>query len=419
MTIYPIHFKQVDHRTKNPVPFPLDMILFFIHNYRGSHLTQKGHPMKKAGLLLLLACCATMGGGEPLPPEMAWPVRAVLDEAGEKGLDKAGQWTPEHRGLENSGNGFEALYPAQYSALKEVRMKATFRFREKRGKAGLRIVEHVGLPDKGYYFLLDGETGLFTALTGNRGKQNGWEPGRIFLEVKLPPAEVNTIEVTSNSDRAAVSVNGKELWHGGAPLPTVFHSGFVALDSPVAITSLEIAGGGRRGGILAFGDSITHHCRWQDEAAKLAHVEIGNGGMACDDTVGAAKRLDTDVIALRPELVLILLGTNNASPTRAMEDLKTIAGRLRAEKIPVILCTVLPRKPLPQRAVELNKLLRRYCSEENIPLHDWYSVMDNGDGTMKPEYGGEVHPNAAGIAAMAKDFLADPAVKSYFPPKQQ
>lgn len=376
-------------------------------------------PMKKAGLLLLLACCATMGGGEPLPPEMVWPVRAVLDEAGEKGLDKAGRWTPGLDALENSGNGFEALYPAQYSALKEVRIKATFRFREKRGKAGLRMVEHVGVPDKGYYFLLDGETGVFTALSGNRGKQNGWEPDRVLQETKLPLSEINTMEVVSNASRVAVSVNGRELWHGGAPLPTVFHSGFVAFGAPVAVTSLEISGGGRRGGILAFGDSITHHCRWQEEAAKLAHVKISNGGMACDDTIGAAKRLETDVIALRPELVLILLGTNNASPTRAMEDLKAIAERLRTEKIPVILCTILPRKPQPERAVELNKLLRSYCAEEKIRLHDWYGALDSGDGTMKPEFGGGVHPNAAGVAAMAKDFLADPAVQSYFPPKQQ
>lgn len=375
--------------------------------------------MKKTGIMLLFACCAAIAGGEVLQPETVWPVRATLDESGAKGLDEAGRWTMEGGALQNSGDGFEALYPAQYSALKEVRLKATFRFREKRGKAGLRMVEHAGVPNKGYYFLLDGETGVFTALSGNREKQNGWEPGRVFLETKLPLSEVNTIEVVSNSARVAVSVNGRELWHGGAPLPTVFHSGFVSFAAPVAITSLEISGGGRRGGILAFGDSITHHCRWQEEVAKLAHVKIGNGGMACDDTVGAGKRLETDVIALHPELVLILLGTNNASPTRAMEDLKAITERLRTEKIPLIICTILPRKPQPERAVELNKLLRRYCSEVNIPLHDWYGAMDSGDGTMKPEYGGSVHPNAAGVAAMAKDFLADPVVKPYFPPKQQ
>jgi len=375
--------------------------------------------MKKTGIMLLFACCAAMAGGEVFPPQTVWPVRATLDESGTKGLDEAGRWVMEGGALRNSGDGFEALYPAQYSALKEVRLKATFRFREKRGNAGLRMVEHVGVPDKGYYFLLNGETGVFTALAGNRGKQNGWEPSRVLQETKLSLSEVNTMEVVSNASRVAVSVNGRELWHGGAPLPTVFHSGFVALDAPVAITSLEISGGGRRGGILAFGDSITHHCRWQEAAAKLAHAEIGNGGMACDDTAGAAKRLETDVIALHPKLVLILLGTNNASATRAMEDLKTIAERLRTEKIPMIFCTILPRKPLPGRAVELNNLLRRYCREEKIPLHDWYGALDSGDGTMKPEYGGGVHPNAAGVAAMAKDFFADSAVKSYLAPKQQ
>ena len=144
----------------------------------------------------------------------------------------------------------------------------------------------------------------------------------------------------------------------------------------------------------------------------MAGLEIGNGGMACDDTINARKRLESDVIALQPDLVLLLLGTNNSSATQAMTDLKYIIRRLRSARINVIVCTILPR-PQPERAVKLNRLLRQYCRQEQILLHDWYEVMNDGNGNMKKEYGGDVHPNTRGIEVMARSFIEDPVVKKF------
>lgn len=340
-------------------------------------------------------------------PELVWPVRADL----KGGLAKTETWRGEAGGLRNSGEGFEMLYVERYSALKELKLKASFRFADRRGRAGLRVIEHVGVPDNGYYFLLDGETGEFIAESRSRSNGN-WKVNRVFLKKKLELREVNTMEVEAHSSRVAVSVNGHEVWRGGAPLPTLFRSGFAAFDAPVAVEALSIAGGGRPGGVLAFGDSITHHCRWQDELGKLAGVRIGNGGMACDDTVHARKRLESDVIALRPELVLILLGTNNSSVPQAVEDLKYIVGRLRDEKIGVVVCTLLPR-PRPERVREINRALVDWCRKSGIPLHDWYEVLNDGSGVMKKEYGGGVHPNAAGVKAMARSFVADPEINGF------
>ena len=177
------------------------------------------------------------------------------------GLAKAGTGRGEAGGLRNSGEGFETLYVEQYSALKELKLKASFRFTDRRGRAGLRVIEHVGVPDNGYYFLLDGENGEFIAESRSRSNGN-WKVNRVFLKKKLELREVNTMEVEAHSSRVAVSVNGHEVWRGGAPLPTLFRSGFAAFDAPVAVEALSIAGGGRPGGVLAFGDSITHHCRW-------------------------------------------------------------------------------------------------------------------------------------------------------------
>ena len=349
--------------------------------------------------------------GKPYTPQIAgktvWPVRASLQGK----LSKEGAWRHVGAGLQNSGGDFEALYAAQYSALKKVKIQTAFRFLKPEGKAGLRLVEHVGVPDNGYYFLLDGATGLFTVSVWRR-EGTVWKPEQVVFRRQLETAAVNSLEVLSEFTWVVVKVNGKEIWRGGAPLPTLFRSGFVAFDAPVSVEKLEIAGGGHQGGILAFGDSITHHCRWQDTVGKLAGLEIGNGGMACDDTINARKRLESDVIALQPDLVLLLLGTNNSSATQAMTDLKYIIRRLRSARINVIVCTILPR-PQPERAVKLNRLLRQYCRQEQILLHDWYEVMNDGNGNMKKEYGGDVHPNTRGIEVMARSFIENPVVKKF------
>lgn len=345
--------------------------------------------------------------GKPFRPaggELVFPVRASRG----RNLAMLGNWRDGDGGLRNSGSGFEALHAAQYSALKELRIKTTFRFAEKHGKAGLRVIEHVGVPDNGYYFLLNGETGEFTAEIRSRSR-DGWKVNRVLLARKLDVREVNTLELSSNGSRLTISVNGLELWRGGAPLPTLFRSGFAAFDAPVSVETLDISAGGRTGGILAFGDSITHHCRWQDALGNRLKIEITNAGMACDDTVKAGERLDTDVIALRPELVLILLGTNNASAEQAMKDLDDIAERLKKENIRFLFCSILPR-PQPERAKKLNALLSDYCRRNGIPLHDWHGALDDGAGVMKQEYGGGVHPNAKGVDAMVESFLNDPAM---------
>ena len=61
--------------------------------------------------------------------------------------------------------------------------------------------------------------------------------------------------------------------------------------------------------------------------------------------------------------------------------------------------------------MKLNQLLRQYCRQEQILLHDWYEVMNDGNGNMQKEYGGGVHPNTRGVEIMARSFIEDPGVK--------
>ena len=71
----------------------------------------------------------------------------------------------------------------------------------------------------------------------------------------------------------------------------------------------------------------THNSTIEPELeARIVALVLGE---ASDFETEELKRL----IALRPELVLILLGTNNPSVPQAVEDLKYIVGRLRDESI--------------------------------------------------------------------------------------
>ena len=190
------------------------------------------------------------------------------------------------------------------------------------------------------------------------------------------------------------------------------------------------ASGERR--VVFLGDSITEG--WSDAAAGgfFPGRPYVNRGISGQTTSQMLVRFRPDVIALKPEAVVILAGTNDiagntgAVPLSAVEDnFATMAELARIHGIRVVLSSVLPvddddrdaqgqllnrtRCRPPAEIEELNRWLRRYADEYGHVYLDYAGAMSDERGRLKADLSDDgLHPNAKGYAVMAP--LADRAV---------
>jgi len=148
-------------------------------------------------------------------------------------------------------------------------------------------------------------------------------------------------------------------------------------------------------------------------------------GISGQTTPQMLVRFRQDVIALKPQVVVILGGTNDIAGNTGPSTLEMIEDNLasmtelaRANGIRVVLVSVLPAADYPwKRGIEpapkiiaLNAWLKHYAASAGAVYLDLHSAMDDGRGGMRPELSGDgVHPNAVGYALMAK--LTAPAIE--------
>jgi len=127
-------------------------------------------------------------------------------------------------------------------------------------------------------------------------------------------------------------------------------------------------------------------------------------------------RFRSDVINLKPKAVVILAGTNDIAQNNGIitvehifENFVSMAELAKANKIKVVLCSVLPAHHYPWRQDiesikpinELNSMLKEYAKKNKIAYADYYSAMvDERQGLDKKYQNDEVHPNKAGYAVM-------------------
>lgn len=167
----------------------------------------------------------------------------------------------------------------------------------------------------------------------------------------------------------------------------------------------------------------------------FAHVV--NRGVGGDETADMLKRFDKDVIAARPDAVLIWGHVNDITRSSAdvLEAKKAAArrhylemfGKARAADIQVILATEIPwteqtgilnsvrawigqlrgKQGYAERTSghvhELNQFLREQAAKEQFVLLDFERVFANDSGTRKPEFAAAdgSHISAAGYAALS------------------
>jgi lysophospholipase L1-like esterase len=183
--------------------------------------------------------------------------------------------------------------------------------------------------------------------------------------------------------------------------------------------------------VVFLGDSITE--AW-DLSAFFKGKPYVNRGISGQTTPQILLRFRQDVLALKPESVVILAGTNdlaeNTGPTSLgmIEDnLKSMAELARGNGVRPILASVLPAAVYPWRQeiqpidkiLALNQWMKEYAGKEGIVYLDYYSAMVNDQHGLKAEFSGDgVHPNPAGYAVMAP-LVAEAIAKSRTQPSKK
>jgi lysophospholipase L1-like esterase len=179
--------------------------------------------------------------------------------------------------------------------------------------------------------------------------------------------------------------------------------------------------------IVFIGDSITEG--WHDRRPGFFTRGRINRGIGGQTTPQMVLRMYSDVVALKPNAVHIMAGTNdiagNTGPMTAEmseNNLRAMSDIARRHGIKVLLAPVPPAASYPwkpevqtrPRIAELNHWLETFARETGATWVDYRAVLDDGTGAMKPglAYDG-VHPSEAGYDAMAT--VIEPALRRMFP----
>lgn len=185
--------------------------------------------------------------------------------------------------------------------------------------------------------------------------------------------------------------------------------------------------------VVFIGDSITDS--WDDPqfGGFFPGKPYVNRGISGQTTPQMLLRFRPDVIALKPDVVVILAGTNDIAGNTGPMTLEAIEGNLtsmtelaRFHRIRVVLASLLPvsdyettadgqprnqtmRRP-PEKIKALNEWIRNYAAANKLTYLDYYSAMMDDKGLLKDEFSNDgLHPNDKGYQVMAP--LAEQAIQ--------
>ena len=176
--------------------------------------------------------------------------------------------------------------------------------------------------------------------------------------------------------------------------------------------------------VVFMGDSITDF--WgRTRGQFFPGKPYVNRGISGQTTPQMLIRFRSDVIALRPRVVVILAGTNDLAGNTGPESLEDIEANLasmvelaQSHQIHVVLSSLLPvcdyikpqtaRRP-PTQIIALNDWMKQYCAQKGLIYLDYFTPMLDEHGMLKKELTIDgLHPNEAGYGVMGP--LASAAV---------
>ena len=169
--------------------------------------------------------------------------------------------------------------------------------------------------------------------------------------------------------------------------------------------------------VVLMGNSITDGWPKADSAffASKTYEYIGRG-ISGQVSGQMLLRFWPDVIALRPQVAVVLSGINDIAenqgpynPEATLHNIMAMAELAQAHGIRVVLCSVLPaydfswrpgREPAP-KVVALNQQIKAYATQHHFVYVDYHAAMaDARQGLPEALAGDGVHPTLAGYRLM-------------------
>lgn len=172
--------------------------------------------------------------------------------------------------------------------------------------------------------------------------------------------------------------------------------------------------------VVFMGDSITEFWFSSDPDFFNDNNFVGRGiGGQCSTQM--LCRFQSDVIALKPKVVVINAGTNDIAGNNGkilhkdvVAQIKSMCELARMHGITPVVTSVLPcdrffwnkeAKPA-QDIIALNKLIRKYALSAGLIYVDYHSEMSLSDGSLPAEYSEDgCHPLLAGYKKMEEIVL--------------
>ena len=167
--------------------------------------------------------------------------------------------------------------------------------------------------------------------------------------------------------------------------------------------------------IVFMGDSITEFWGTVNPEFFMGKPYV-NRGISGQTSPQMLLRFRADVIALKPQAVVILAGVNDIAGNTGPATLGMITDNIfsmidlaKAHNIKVILCSVLPASDFPwkpdqdpaSKVMALNSLLINYADDNAITFVDYHTAMANDQNGLPLAYSDDgVHPNKAGYEVM-------------------
>jgi len=171
-----------------------------------------------------------------------------------------------------------------------------------------------------------------------------------------------------------------------------------------------------QGAVVFLGDSITQG--WGDDFGhSFGTLKVANRGISGDTTRGLLLRI-SDVVAVHPRAVVILIGTNDIeegdNPNSTTHNLELLINALEVQlpSTPLLLSEIFPSSPSKQRPKEKIVYLNRayaklVVSHPSVHLVRIWATYANSAGNAKvSEFPDLLHPNAIGYAKWADALRA-------------